>query len=54
VWLRFSKRRELHWIDADSLLVIYQQHPEKLWKRVRQLINGQAVIQDIQQKKIKA
>jgi len=54
LWLRFSKRRELHWIDADSLLVIYQHHPEKLWKRVRQLINGQAVIQDIQQKKTKA
>ena len=54
LWLRFSKRRELHWIDADSLLSIYQYHPDKLWKRVRQLINAQALIQEIKEEKLKA
>lgn len=48
---RFSKRRELHWIDADQLLFIYQHHPEKLWKRVRQLVNAQSVVQTIKQEK---
>lgn len=50
---RFSKRRELHWIDAERLLFIYNHHPEKLWKRVRQLINARLVIQTIKQEKCK-
>jgi len=49
---RFSKRRELHWIDADQLLFIYEHHPEKLWKRVRQLVNARMVIQMIKKEKI--
>lgn len=48
---RFSKRRELHWIDADSLLFIYEHQPEKLWKRVRQLVNVRQIIQAIKQEK---
>lgn len=48
---RFSKRRELHWVNADQLLNIYEHHPEKLWKRVRQLVNARAVIQEIKQEK---
>ena len=48
---RFSKRRELHWIDADRLLLIYQQNPEKLWKRVRQLMNASSIVQAIKQEK---
>lgn len=51
--IRFSKRRELHWLDADSLLLIYQHNPEKLWKRVRQLVNAQAIIETIKQEKLK-
>ncbi len=46
---RFSKRRELFWIDADRLLFIYENHPEKLWKRVRQLVNAPLIIQTIKQ-----
>ena len=49
---RFSKRRELHWIDADRLLTIYKYYPEKLWKRVRQLINARTVINSIKQEKL--
>lgn len=48
---RFKKRRELHWIDADSLLFIYQHHPEKLWKRVRQLMNARLIVETIKQEK---
>ena len=48
---RFSKRRELHWIDADRLLFIYEHQPEMLWKRVRQLVNARSVIQLIKQEK---
>ena len=50
--IRFSKRRELHWIDADRLLFIYQHQPEKLWKRVRQLVNARAMIETIKQEKL--
>lgn len=48
---RFKKRRELHWLSADELLEIYQAEPEKLWKRVRQLIDASETIKEI--KKIK-
>lgn len=48
---RFSKRRELHWLDADSLLLIYKHHSERLWKRVRQLENAELIIQSIKQEK---
>lgn len=45
---RFSKRRELFWVDAATLLKIYEQSPERLWKRVRQLEDATEVIKDIQ------
>jgi len=48
---RFSKRRELHWIDADRLLFIYENHPEKLWKRVRQLMDARLMVEMIKQEK---
>lgn len=48
---RFSKRRELHWIEARQLLMIYEQQPQKLWKRVRQLMGAQSIIKAITQEK---
>ncbi len=47
---RFSKRRELHWISGNDLLLIYNNNPKKLWKRVRQLENATKVIQEIIEK----
>ena len=46
---RFKKRRELVWVDGDELLLIYARHPERLWKRVRQLDGAEEKIQQIQQ-----
>ena len=48
---RFKKRRKLHWLEADYLLDIYDSQAEKLWKRVRQLVNAEEVIQSIKQAK---
>jgi hypothetical protein len=45
---RFTKRRELLWITARSLREYYEHSPERLWKRVRQLINAKATIQSIE------
>ena len=33
---RFRKRRELLWLPADHLLDIIDNHPQKLWKRIRE------------------
>ena len=44
---RFSKRRELLWLSADTLCAIYAHEPERLWKRVRQLINARETIASI-------
>ena len=44
---RFSKRRELVWISADTLCDIYEHSPGRLWKRVRQLENVKEAIQAI-------
>lgn len=41
---RFKKPRQLLWIDADELTAIYATAPERLWKRVRQLIGATDVI----------
>jgi len=46
---QFKKRRELVWLTADELLTYYQDTPEKLWKRVRQLARASDVIHSIQQ-----
>jgi hypothetical protein len=45
---RFKKRRQLFWISATELLRLYQLEPERLWKRVRQLVGAQQIIRDIQ------
>jgi len=44
---RFSKRRELVWISADKLYGIYENTPDSLWKRVRQLVDAKETIQSI-------
>ena len=45
---RFSKRRELVWISADKLCGIYEHSTDRLWKRVRQLVNAKETIQAIE------
>lgn len=44
---RFKKRRKLVWLSAHELLAIYENAPDKLWKRVRQLENAAATIHSI-------
>ena len=44
---RFVKRRELLWVPADSLCDLYEHSPDRLWKRVRQLVNVKQTIQSI-------
>ena len=44
---RFAKRRELLWVPADSLRELYAHSPDRLWKRLRQLVNVQQTIQSI-------
>jgi len=41
---RFKKPRQLLWIDASELTAIYTGAPQRLWKRVRQLIGATEVI----------
>jgi 8-oxo-dGTP pyrophosphatase MutT (NUDIX family) len=49
---RFKKKRELFWVSSQELLGIYENNPEKLWKRVRQLDNVVEVIRLIQEAKL--
>ena len=44
---RFKKRRELVWVAAGELLSIYENSPDKLWKRVRQLENVTETVRSI-------
>ncbi len=44
---RFTKRRELLWVPADTLCEIYDHAPDRLWKRVRQLVNAKQTIKSI-------
>jgi len=44
---RFKKRRELVWVQSSELLAIYENAPDKLWKRVRQLENATETIHSI-------
>ncbi len=44
---RYKKRRELIWLPASDLLSLYANHPERLWKRVRQLEDATALIMEI-------
>jgi 8-oxo-dGTP pyrophosphatase MutT (NUDIX family) len=34
---RYKKRRQLFWFSASELMSLFARHPERLWKRVRQL-----------------
>jgi hypothetical protein len=45
---RFKKRRELIWVEANQLLDIFSNAPERLWTRVRQLENATQLIRSIQ------
>ena len=44
---RFKKRRKLVWVTGSELLAIYDNTPDKLWKRVRQLENATKIIGSI-------
>ncbi len=44
---RFKKRRELVWVPADTLCGLYEHAPDRLWKRVRQLIDAPTLIRSI-------
>lgn len=48
---RFKKRRELFWVTGSELLAIYDNAPDKLWKRVRQLENARETVHSILQNK---
>jgi hypothetical protein len=48
---RFKKRHELVWVEAGELLTIYENAPDKLWKRVRQLENLIETVRSIVQSK---
>jgi 8-oxo-dGTP pyrophosphatase MutT (NUDIX family) len=48
---RFKKRRKLFWVAASDLLAIYENVPDRLWKRVRQLENATETIHSILQSK---
>jgi len=51
---RFKKRRELVWVEADELLAIYENTPERLWKRVRQLDGADKVVDLIKKTKFQS
>jgi 8-oxo-dGTP pyrophosphatase MutT (NUDIX family) len=44
---RFKKRRELLWVSADALHDLYENAPQRLWKRVRQLQGARETIRSI-------
>jgi hypothetical protein len=44
---RFKKRRKLIWVQSSELLAIYENAPDKLWKRVRQLEKATETIRSI-------
>ena len=48
---RFKKRRELVWVAACELLTIYENAPDKLWRRVRQLEKATETVHSILQSK---
>ncbi|TNF97640.1 MAG: hypothetical protein EP297_10235 [Gammaproteobacteria bacterium] len=49
--VRFKKRRELVWVQSDVLYGYYNNEPERLWKRVRQLMQAKDTIKSIMQHK---
>ena len=45
---RFTKRRELVWVPAETLRSYYLNSPKRLWKRLRQLVGVSGVIRSIE------
>jgi len=50
---RFKKKRELLWLTAEQLLDVFENRPETLWKRVRELEGASDVVRAIAGKSIK-
>ena len=46
---RFKKRRELLWLTAEQLLDVFDNRPETLWKRVRELEGARDIVRAIVQ-----
>ena len=44
---RFKKQRALLWVRGDELIAIFDTAPERLWKRVRQLIGARETLEAI-------
>jgi hypothetical protein len=44
---RFRKQRELHWLTAEQLLDVFDNRPETLWTRVRELEGASAIVRAI-------
>ncbi len=44
---RFRKRRELLWLSAEQLLDVFDNRPETLWKRVRELEGASEIVRAI-------
>lgn len=44
---RFKKRRELLWLTAEQLLDVFDNRPETLWTRVRELDGASDIVRTI-------
>jgi len=44
---RFKKRRELLWLTAEQLLDVFDNRPESLWTRVRELEGASDIVRAI-------
>ena len=44
---RFKKRRELLWLTAEQLLDVFENRPDTLWKRVRELEGASHIVRAI-------
>jgi hypothetical protein len=47
---RFKKRRELLWLSAEQLLDVFDNRPETLWTRVRELKGASHIVREISMK----
>ena len=45
---RFKKKRELFWLTAAQLLDVFDNRPEALWKRVRELEGASDIVRSIE------
>lgn len=46
---RFKKKRELLWLTADQLLEVFDNRPDTLWKRVRELEGASDIVREIEE-----